>query len=156
MTTNNPLPTRNLCKDGPQVPRLGLGFVSFAGTYGSPGSDAERLSLLDNAYEMGATFWDTGQFVIFFIPLSCASTAARTFKASANLLSQPMSMAMQKTSSVNGLLPTLKSGKISSSVPNSVFETARMSTRQASRSIRPPSTVDKPLRSRSTVFRYLR
>jgi aryl-alcohol dehydrogenase-like predicted oxidoreductase len=56
------LPTRSLGKNGPQLPRLGLGLMNASGTYGLAGSDANRLAFLDEAYKMGEVFWDTGTF----------------------------------------------------------------------------------------------
>jgi len=50
---------RQLGKNGPQVPRLGLGLMGVSGIYGLPAPDHERLALLDEAYSMGETFWDT-------------------------------------------------------------------------------------------------
>lgn len=49
-----------LGKDGPLVPRLGLGCMSLSGIYGDPAPDVERLKFLDEAFKMGETFWDTG------------------------------------------------------------------------------------------------
>lgn len=54
------LRTSPLGKNGPQVPRLGLGFVGLAGHYGAAGTDEERLAFLDEVYKRGETFWDTG------------------------------------------------------------------------------------------------
>jgi aryl-alcohol dehydrogenase-like predicted oxidoreductase len=54
------LPTQPLGKNGPQVPRLGLGTVSLAGVYGFAGTDADRLAFLDEAYKRGELFWDAG------------------------------------------------------------------------------------------------
>lgn len=59
---NSEIETRLLGKDGPQVPRVGLGFVGHGAVYGEPGSDEERLAFLDAAYERGERFWDTGTF----------------------------------------------------------------------------------------------
>jgi len=53
------LPTRPLGKNGPHVPRLGLGLMGISVAYGKPAPDAQRLALLDKAYEMGEIFWDT-------------------------------------------------------------------------------------------------
>lgn len=53
--------TRALGKNGPQVTRVGLGFVGHGAVYGDPGSDEERLAFLDAAYERGERFWDTGR-----------------------------------------------------------------------------------------------
>lgn len=49
-----------LGKNGPLVPRLGLGCMSLSGIYGDPAPDAERLKFLDEAFKMGETWWDTG------------------------------------------------------------------------------------------------
>ncbi|KAL4902681.1 hypothetical protein BDW74DRAFT_158313 [Aspergillus multicolor] len=54
-----PLPTRPLGKDGPQVPRLGFGTMGLSAFYGPTKPDEERLAVLDKAYELGETFWDT-------------------------------------------------------------------------------------------------
>ncbi|CAI4216916.1 unnamed protein product [Parascedosporium putredinis] len=53
------LTTRPLGKNGPQVPRLGLGLMSLSVAYGKARSDEERLAFLTKAWEMGETFWDT-------------------------------------------------------------------------------------------------
>jgi len=61
MAPPNTLPTRPLGKDGPLVPRLGLGLMGFSVAYGKARSDEERLDFLTKAWEMGETFWDTGK-----------------------------------------------------------------------------------------------
>ncbi|KAI1373878.1 Aldo/keto reductase-like protein [Hypoxylon crocopeplum] len=53
------LPTRQLGKDGPQVPSLGFGMMGLSVAYGEAPSDEERFKVLDRAWELGATFWDT-------------------------------------------------------------------------------------------------
>jgi aryl-alcohol dehydrogenase-like predicted oxidoreductase len=59
MANNN---LRQLGKDGPQVPRVGLGCVPLGGgAYGLAASDEDRLKFLDEAYEIGARFWDCGK-----------------------------------------------------------------------------------------------
>ncbi|KAM0211374.1 hypothetical protein ACHAPA_005244 [Fusarium lateritium] len=55
----SPLPTRPLGHNGPQVPRLGLGLMGISAFYGTVKPEAERMALLDKAYELGETFWDT-------------------------------------------------------------------------------------------------
>ncbi|KAJ8107259.1 hypothetical protein ONZ43_g6788 [Nemania bipapillata] len=54
------LPTRPLGRHGPQVPQLGFGLMELGIGYGNTTlSDAERFTVLDRAWEIGATFWDT-------------------------------------------------------------------------------------------------
>ncbi|KAJ8129481.1 hypothetical protein O1611_g4152 [Lasiodiplodia mahajangana] len=54
------LPLRQLGRDGPQVPQLGFGLMELGIGYGtSIPSDMERFKVLDRAWEIGATFWDT-------------------------------------------------------------------------------------------------
>jgi aryl-alcohol dehydrogenase-like predicted oxidoreductase len=50
---------RTLGKDGPQVPALGFGLMGLSAFYGAHGSDEERFQVLDRAYELGETFWDS-------------------------------------------------------------------------------------------------
>lgn len=76
MTT---LPTRKLGKNGPEVTALGLGLMGLGSFYGAPKPDAERLALLDKAYELGARNWDSGMWHTFYIalfpdraPISCS------------------------------------------------------------------------------------
>ncbi|KAH8892847.1 aldo-keto reductase [Thozetella sp. PMI_491] len=59
MLSSETFPTRPLGRNGPLVPRLGLGLMGASGVYGIPDEDAPRLALLDKAYEMGERFWDT-------------------------------------------------------------------------------------------------
>jgi len=54
------LPLRQMGKNGPPLPRLGLGLMGASGTYGVAASDKERFALLDEAYKRGEIFWDTG------------------------------------------------------------------------------------------------
>ncbi|KAJ9126789.1 hypothetical protein QFC24_001821 [Naganishia onofrii] len=53
------LPTRQLGKDGPQVTAIGFGLMGLSSFYGKVGSDEERFKILDRAYELGETFWDS-------------------------------------------------------------------------------------------------
>ncbi|KAL9632557.1 MAG: hypothetical protein Q9204_003735 [Flavoplaca sp. TL-2023a] len=53
------LPKRQLGKNGPQVSRLGFGLMGLSGAYGAVNSTEDRLKVLDRAYELGETFWDS-------------------------------------------------------------------------------------------------
>lgn len=53
------LPTRQLGKNGPQVTALGFGAMGLSAFYGAPESDENRFKLLDRAYELGETNWDS-------------------------------------------------------------------------------------------------
>ncbi|KAH8664674.1 NADP-dependent oxidoreductase domain-containing protein, partial [Xylariales sp. PMI_506] len=53
------VPTRKLGKNGPEVPALGLGLMGMSIAYGTAPSDEERFKVLDRAYELGATNWDS-------------------------------------------------------------------------------------------------
>lgn len=54
-----PNPTRQLGASGPQVSALGFGAMGLSAFYGPVPNDSDRLALLDRAYELGQTFWDT-------------------------------------------------------------------------------------------------
>ncbi|KAK3374644.1 NADP-dependent oxidoreductase domain-containing protein [Podospora didyma] len=53
------LPTRKLGKNGPQIPAIGFGLMGLSVAYGSVGSDDDRLKVLDRAWELGYTNWDS-------------------------------------------------------------------------------------------------
>ncbi|GAB1321040.1 hypothetical protein MFIFM68171_11250 [Madurella fahalii] len=53
------LPTRKLGKDGPEITAIGFGLMGLSTAYGSVGPDEERLKVLDRAWELGCTNWDT-------------------------------------------------------------------------------------------------
>ncbi|KAI1643940.1 Aldo/keto reductase [Daldinia loculata] len=58
----SPIPSRQLGKDGPLVPRIGFGAMGLSMSYGKPMPDEQRLELLDHAHSIGETFWDTSDF----------------------------------------------------------------------------------------------
>ncbi|KAK3296488.1 NADP-dependent oxidoreductase domain-containing protein [Chaetomium fimeti] len=53
------LPTRKLGKNGPEVTAIGFGLMGLSTAYGSVGSDEDRFKLLDRAWELGCTNWDS-------------------------------------------------------------------------------------------------
>ncbi|GFN12487.1 aldo-keto reductase [Aspergillus tubingensis] len=59
MAAFSKLPARSLGKNGPLIPRIGLGLMGASGTYGQPLAEAEHLKFLDEAYQRGETLWDT-------------------------------------------------------------------------------------------------
>ncbi|KIH94866.1 hypothetical protein SPBR_03798 [Sporothrix brasiliensis 5110] len=56
------IPARRLGRDGPEIAAVGFGLMGLSVAYGTPGTDDERLALLDHAWEIGATNWDTADF----------------------------------------------------------------------------------------------
>lgn len=52
------LSQRTLGHGGPKVSAVGLGFGSFTGFYGPPGTTEERLARLDHAHSISSRFWD--------------------------------------------------------------------------------------------------
>ncbi|KAJ5411646.1 uncharacterized protein N7487_006005 [Penicillium crustosum] len=59
MATLSKIPLRQLGRNGPFVPRLGLGLMGASGVYNAPLSEADHLAFIDEAYNRGETFWDT-------------------------------------------------------------------------------------------------
>ncbi|KAJ3527971.1 hypothetical protein NM208_g10441 [Fusarium decemcellulare] len=53
------LPLRQLGKNGPKIPAVGFGLMGISVGYGAAESDEERLKVLDRAWELGCTNWDT-------------------------------------------------------------------------------------------------
>ncbi|ORY11826.1 putative aldo/keto reductase [Clohesyomyces aquaticus] len=54
------VPLRKLGKNGPSVPALGFGLMGLSGhAYGAMTNQEDSFQLLDRAFELGATFWDT-------------------------------------------------------------------------------------------------
>ena len=53
------LPKRQLGRDGPMVTAQGFGLMGLSTFYGKVDSDEERFKILDRAYELGETFWDS-------------------------------------------------------------------------------------------------
>lgn len=55
------LPTRQLGKNGPNVPAMGFGLMGLTGVYGAAPDEEGRFKILDRAAEIGSTFWDTAE-----------------------------------------------------------------------------------------------
>ncbi|KAI0903683.1 Aldo/keto reductase [Ustulina deusta] len=51
--------TRQLGKEGPRIPATGFGLMGFSIGYGATEADEDRFKLLDRAWELGCTNWDT-------------------------------------------------------------------------------------------------
>lgn len=64
MTGSSSLPKKPLGKNGPEVLRLGFGLMGLSAFYGKPKPDEERLAVLDKAYEICETFWDSGTYSV--------------------------------------------------------------------------------------------
>lgn len=59
MVTTKKLPTRQLGRGGPKVSAMGFGLMGLSAFYGAPEGDEARFKVLDRAFEMGETFWDS-------------------------------------------------------------------------------------------------
>ncbi|KAK8104522.1 Aldo-keto reductase yakc [Apiospora kogelbergensis] len=55
----NQVLTRQIGRDGPSIPAVGFGLMGASAGYGATDSDETRLKLLDRAWELGCTNWDT-------------------------------------------------------------------------------------------------
>ncbi|KAF4453959.1 alcohol dehydrogenase [Fusarium austroafricanum] len=53
------LPVRQLGKNGPKITSVGFGLMGISVGYGAAESDEERLKVLDRAWELDSTNWDT-------------------------------------------------------------------------------------------------
>ncbi|MCJ1315141.1 Aldo-keto reductase str7 [Xylographa vitiligo] len=53
------LPQRQLGKNGPMITALGFGAMGLSAFYGKPEADEVRFKVLDRAYELGETNWDS-------------------------------------------------------------------------------------------------
>ena len=132
-----PFPTAPLGQDGPQVLRQGFGLMGLSSFYGTPKSDEERLALLDEAYKMGAVFWDSAD--MYMPPV---------FFKSLRMLNSPTGTATMKTSWENGSKPTPPSAKIYSSQPNSPTACKASNAQSTAR----PSIASKPARQASSAW----
>lgn len=56
--------TRQLGNNGPQVSALGFGAMGLSSFYGKVEADEERFKLLDRAYELGQTHWDSADIYL--------------------------------------------------------------------------------------------
>lgn len=59
MPSPKTLPTRRLGTNGPSIPSIGFGLMGISVGYGTTSSDDDRLKVLDRAWELGCTNWDT-------------------------------------------------------------------------------------------------
>ncbi len=64
MPSSQTLPTRKLGKNGPQIPALGFGLMGLSAFYPPATPDSEAFKVLDRAYELGATNWDTADMYL--------------------------------------------------------------------------------------------
>ncbi|KAH8156610.1 hypothetical protein CIB48_g11639 [Xylaria polymorpha] len=59
MAPSKPTLNRQLGRDGPSIPAAGFGLMGFSVGYGAAEPDEARFRLLDRAWELGCTNWDT-------------------------------------------------------------------------------------------------
>lgn len=116
------LPSRPLGRNGPLVPRLGLGLMGASGTYGPSPSDEERFALLDEAYRRGERFWDTGNH-----------SMASSFRRAIFLAEDTMLMCQKRTNtatlklfSESGSRPMPKNGRTFSLRPSSASKRSKL------------------------------
>lgn len=53
------LPSQPLGKNGPQVPRIGVGLMNLS-IFNDRQTEEEKLSVYEGAWSKGQVFWDTG------------------------------------------------------------------------------------------------
>ncbi|PQE27622.1 Aldo keto reductase protein [Rutstroemia sp. NJR-2017a BBW] len=58
------LPTRKLGKNGPEVIAQGFGLMGLSAFYGATESDEDRFKILDRAFELGQTNWDSADIYL--------------------------------------------------------------------------------------------
>jgi len=59
------VPTRPLGRNGPPVQAIGFGAMSLGGVYATEKqSDADKVAVLQRAWEIGERFWDTADIYI--------------------------------------------------------------------------------------------
>ncbi|TGJ86867.1 hypothetical protein E0Z10_g1912 [Xylaria hypoxylon] len=59
MSPSAPALSRKLGKNGPKIPAVGFGLMGFSVGYGAAEHNEDRFKLLDRAWELGCTNWDT-------------------------------------------------------------------------------------------------
>lgn len=65
-TPASSIPRRRLGRNGPLVPAMGFGLMMVSDHgYGAKPEDESIHALLDRAVELGATFWDSSEYVTY-------------------------------------------------------------------------------------------